>query len=55
MTRHHWIYVVLLAFLLSIVACSKPGPAKRETPLVPPEKIETKSTKNFKLPDNPDE
>jgi hypothetical protein len=56
MIRRNWIYLVLVALLFSIGACSKPGPAKNDTPLTPPENIGTKSTKkNFKLPDNPDE
>ena len=56
MTRQCWLYMVLAAFILSVGGCSKPGPAPRETPLVPPDKIETKGTKKpFKLPENPDE
>ncbi len=56
MTRRRWIKMAfLVALLFSIGACSKPGPVKRETPIEPPDKIETKSTKkNFKLPENPD-
>jgi hypothetical protein len=56
MNRHKWIYVVLVAFIFSIGGCTKPGPAKRETPLTPPDDVKMKPTKKgFKLPDNPDE